>query len=138
MKYCMSGVGGDSTCSLQIPIEGSVFAQIDNIEQFSSEMPYNTLKIQLSSYSNLSQILEIIKKVRTMKWPVMIISNNTPEYGSDSNDTFISDLSIGIGATQILVGSIYTTECVCKYNRIMEILHENPNIRYIGNHFRGK
>jgi len=134
-KYCFNGIGGDGACTLQFPLDAINFMKIENFEQFSEDTPYNCIKIQLSSFSNISSIIEVVKKAHRYKWPIILSSNDIPEC-LETIETFHADFAIGIGAKQFMCGSLHSYPFVVKYNRILEIIEENPRIPYVGNNFR--
>jgi enolase len=138
MQYCMSGVGGDPQCVLQVPLDALTFAEVQNVEQFAQEMPYNAVTLQLSRFGSVSQAVEVIRKARGVKWPVVLVSNNTEETGPESTDAFLADFAVGAGAGQFMMGGVFTAECAAKYNRMTEISEESPGIRYVGGKFRSK
>lgn len=111
------------------------FMKIENFEQFSQETPYNCVKIQLNNFSNLTNILNVIKKAKSVKWPI-ILSCSDIISSIESVDTIIADLSVGTGVKQLMGGSLLGDEFTSKYNRILEIMEENPNIPYAANNFR--
>ena len=58
-----------------------------------------------------------------------IISHRSGE----TEDTFISDLSVGISASQIKTGSLSRSERIAKYNQLLRIEEENDKfIKYSG------
>jgi len=134
-KYCFNGVGGDGSCSLQFPMDAVNFMNIENFEQFSHDTPYNCVKIQLSSFTNITNIINIIKKVNHYKWPLILSINDIPEC-LETIETFHADFAIGIGAKQFMAGSLQSYPFIMKYNRMLEIIEDNPRIPYVGNNFR--
>ena len=94
------------------------------------------MKLQLSRFSCVSRAVEVAKRAKQAKWPVAVLSANSPAAGVESPDTFLADFAVGIAAGQFLMGGIYSAECVAKYNRMMEIADENPAIRFVGGRFR--
>ena len=121
---------------MQIALDATEFAEIANIEQYTSEMPYNTVKLQLSRFASVSQAMEVVRKARSVKWPVAIVSNNTSALGPETIDTFLADFAVGTGSGQLMMGGVFASECTAKYNRVMEIILESPDIRYVAGKFR--
>lgn len=136
MQYCIHGVGGDPSCHLQIPLEATRFAAVQNVDQLTQELPYNAVSLQLARFASVSGAIDVIRKARGAKWPVTIESNRTADLGRDSTDTFLADFAVGTGAGQFMMGGVYSAECVAKYNRMLEIAEESPSIRYVGARFR--
>lgn len=135
LKYNTYGVGGDPACSMQVLIEPSSFNEIKDFELFSQSMPHNAVKLQLSAFASISEAVELVKKSRSVNWPVMVCSNDTPLY-AEPVDTFLADFSVGIGAGQLLSGGIYGAAGYSKYNRLMEIQKEDASLPYSGEKFR--
>jgi len=136
MTYSLNGIGGDTSCSLQIPLDATRFAQIDNLEQYSQTMPHNSVKLQLNKFVSVSQALDIVRKARRVPgWPILVATSDLLEC-VDSNDTFLSDFAVGVGAGQAMFGGVLSAESTMKYNRLLEIAEENPNITYAGTKFR--
>ena len=129
-------MGGDAACHLQVPLDGLSFAAVEDLDQLSQDTPYNCVKVQLSRFPSVSRALEVVRKARAAKWPVVLVSNSTNTYGTETNDTFQADLAVGVGACQFMMGGFYAAECAAKYNRMMEISEESPQIRYVGSRFR--
>jgi enolase len=46
----------------------------------------------------------------------------------ETEDTFIADLAVGLGAGQIKTGAPCRSDRVAKYNRLLWIEEESPNI----------
>lgn len=132
----MHGIGGDPSCHLQIPLEATRFAAVQNVEQLTQDLPYNCVSLQLARFTSVSSAMEAVRKARSAKWPVSIVSNHTTDLGKDSTDTFLADFAVGVGAGQFLMGGVFSAECTAKYNRMMEITEESPSIRYVGARFR--
>jgi enolase len=138
LRYNLGGVGGDPACPLQIPLDAVAFADIPDVDQFSQDMPYNTVQLQLSGFASVSQAIEVVRKARGVKWPLAVVSNNTSAQGLESTDTFLADFAVGVGAGQFMMGGVFSAECAAKYNRMMEITEESPAIRFVAGKFRGK
>lgn len=129
-------MGGDGACYLQVPLDGLAFAAVDNVEQLAQDTAYNCVKLQLSRFASVSCAVEVIRKARAVKWPVMLESNSTSACGPESADTFPADFAVGVGAGQFAMGGFYAAESAAKYNRMLEICEESPHIRYVGGRFR--
>lgn len=138
LPYCLAGVGGDASCCLQVPLDALAFAAVQNVEQYAQEMPHNTVALQLARFGSVSQAVEVVRKARGVKWPVALESSGTAQTGPESADSFLADFAVGVGAQQFLMGGIFTAECAAKYNRMLEISEESPDIRYVGAKFRVK
>ena len=136
LRYCMQGVGGDGGCHLQVPLDGVRFLEIGNMEHYTQEMPHNCVRLQLARFPSVSKAVEAVRRARTAKWPVIVVSSDSTSVGAESSDTFLADFAVGAAAGQFLGGGVYAAECAAKYNRLLEIAEENPNIRFVGEKFR--
>jgi hypothetical protein len=136
LQYCMRGVGGDASCSLQMPLDCLRFIDIVNIDQYSQDMPHNAVKFQLTKFVNISKAVECVRKARSVKWPLNIVSNNSSVQAAETPDTFLADFAVGVGAGQLMAGGLHTAECAAKYNRILEVIEESPSIRFVKQKFR--
>lgn len=76
----------------------------------------NAILIKLNQIGTLTETLETIRLAKENGYNT-IISHRSGE----TEDTFISDLSVAIDAGQIKTGSICRTDRVCKYNQLIRI-----------------
>ena len=75
-----------------------------------------TRVIKLNQIGTLSETIDCIEMaVKNQIAP--IISHRSGE----SEDTFISDLAVGLNIGQIKTGSMSRSERICKYNRLLKI-----------------
>ena len=76
----------------------------------------NSILIKLNQIGTLSETIDCIEMaVKNQIAP--IISHRS----SESEDTFISDLAVGLNIGQIKTGSMSRSERICKYNRLLKI-----------------
>ncbi|XBC44222.1 MAG: phosphopyruvate hydratase [Buchnera aphidicola (Schlechtendalia peitan)] len=76
----------------------------------------NAILIKLNQIGTLSETLETIKIAKKANYAI-IISHRSGE----TEDTFISDLSVGTSANQIKTGSMSRSERTSKYNQLIRI-----------------
>ncbi len=89
----------------------------------------NSILIKLNQIGTVTETIEVIKFAHLIGFKT-IISHRS----GDSEDTFISDLCVGTGSSQIKTGSLARSERVAKYNqliRIEEDLKLNTNMSKI-------
>lgn len=136
IKYSLSGVGGDPSCQLQIPVNHTYFESHVDAEGYSvSDMPFNTVKIEVPRLRTVTQALNIYKKVKKMRWNVVLTQYCNDHTYPDCNDSFISDFCVGLGTGQLFVGGVLTHNA--KLNRIYEIVEtEKTKIKFAGKSFR--
>ena len=88
----------------------------------------NAILIKLNQIGTLTETIETIKIAKKSNYNT-IISHRSGE----TEDTFISDLSVGISASQIKTGSLSRSERIAKYNQLLRIEEENHKfIKYSG------
>lgn len=83
------------------------------------EKAANTLIIKTGQVATVTALIEAVKAARADNWQV-IVSNREGE----TNDDFIADLSVGIGADFAKFGPPNRGERIAKYNRLLQISNE--------------
>lgn len=76
----------------------------------------NAIIIKPNQIGTLSETLEAIKIAKKAGMKI-IISHRSGE----TEDTFIADLAVGVGADEVKFGSLARSERLAKYNRLLEI-----------------
>ena len=76
----------------------------------------NSILIKLNQIGTVTETLEVIKFAHLIGFKT-IISHRS----GDSEDTFISDLTVGTNSNQIKTGSLARSERVSKYNQLLRI-----------------
>ena len=76
----------------------------------------NSILIKLNQIGTLSETIDTINLAKKNNFST-IISHRSGE----TEDTFISDLSVGIDSGQIKTGSLSRSERVAKYNQLLRI-----------------
>ena len=87
----------------------------------------NSILIKLNQIGTLSETIDTVNLAKKNNFST-IISHRSGE----TEDTFISDLSVGIDAGQIKTGSLSRSERVAKYNQLIRIEDRNKSIRFSG------
>ncbi|KKS22646.1 MAG: Enolase [candidate division WWE3 bacterium GW2011_GWA1_41_8] len=85
----------------------------------------NAVIVKPNQVGTLSETLAFIKEARSAGMSV-IISHRS---GDTAEDTFIADLAVGVNADFIKSGAPARGERVAKYNRLLEIFHEQNIIK---------
>ena len=70
----------------------------------------------------ITETIEAAKLAKSYGWKIMV-SNR----GGETEDDFIADLAVGVGAEFIKSGAPFTKERMAKYNRLLEIEKEIKN-----------
>ena len=79
----------------------------------------NSLLIKLNQIGTVTEAVDVIKIAKKSNFSY-IISHRSGE----TEDTFISDFSVGVGAKQVKFGSLCRSERIAKYNRLLRIEKE--------------
>ena len=72
--------------------------------------------IKVNQIGTVSETVEAVKIAQKAGWGT-VISHRSGE----TEDTFIADFAVGLGAGQIKSGSLSRTDRVAKYNQLMRI-----------------
>ncbi|MAG28985.1 phosphopyruvate hydratase [bacterium] len=91
----------------------------NRLKKAIKEKSINAVLVKPNQIGTLSETIEVIKLAQKHNLAV-VISHRSGE----TNDTFISDLAVGVGAEYLKAGAPSRGERVAKYNRLMEIEKE--------------
>ncbi|MFC1790187.1 phosphopyruvate hydratase [Patescibacteria group bacterium] len=96
---------------------------VTNLNRFQRGIKEKTTNAILIKPNQIGTVMETIATVKIAKQAKMatIVSHR----GGDTEDTFIADLAVGLQTGQIKTGSCSRSERVAKYNRLLEIEHQN-------------
>ena len=91
----------------------------------------NSILIKLNQIGTLSETIETIELAKNSRFGV-IVSHRSGE----TEDVFISDLSVGLNAGQIKTGSVSRTDRTAKYNQLIRIEETlGTDSKYFGKRF---
>jgi enolase len=76
----------------------------------------NAVLIKPNQNGTLSGTLDALAQARTGGFATIVSARS-----GETEDSFIADLAVGTGAGQIKIGSVRTSERMCKYNRLIRI-----------------
>jgi enolase len=85
----------------------------------------NSALIKLNQIGTVSETLDAMRLCRDAAWSQMVSHRS-----GETEDTFIADLAVGTGCGQLKTGAPARGERVAKYNRLIEIAVENPELAY--------
>jgi enolase len=94
-------------------------SNVERIKMAREKGTYNGLILKPNQIGTVTETLEAAKLARSFGWKIMV-SNRAGE----TEDDFIADLSVGIGADFIKSGAPFPKERMAKYNRLLEIEKE--------------
>ena len=86
------------------------------IKRGIKEKTANAVLIKVNQIGTVSETVEAVKIAQAAGWRT-VISHRSGE----TEDTFIADFAVGLGAGQIKSGSLSRTDRVAKYNQLMRI-----------------
>lgn len=105
------------TC--QIVGDDLLVTNIKRIQKASDEKMCNALLLKINQIGTITESLDAANLSYDHHWNVMVSHRS-----GETEDTFIADLVVGIGAKQIKTGAPCRSERTAKYNRLMEIEQE--------------
>ena len=91
----------------------------DRLERAISSKACNAVIIKPNQAGTVSETLEVIKIAKNASFKT-IVSHRSGE----TNDDFIADFAVGVGADYLKFGAPARGERVAKYNRLLEIEHD--------------
>ena len=87
----------------------------------------NSILIKLNQIGTLTETIDTINEAKRNNF------NTIVSYRSgETEDTFISDLAVGISSGQIKTGSLSRSERVSKYNQLLRIEDKNKSLTFSG------
>lgn len=86
------------------------------VEKAVAEGACNGILVKPNQIGTVSETLEVIRMARAANWKV-IVSHRSGE----TNDTFIAEFAVGVGADYVKFGAPARGERVVKYNRLSSI-----------------
>ncbi len=85
----------------------------------------NAALIKLNQIGTVTETLEALAVCREIGFAAMVSHRS-----GETEDAFIADLSVGSGCGQIKSGAPARGERVAKYNRLLEIAHDEPDLPF--------
>ena len=86
----------------------------------------NAVLIKVNQNGTLSGTLAVIAAARSGGYATVVSARS-----GETEDTFIADLAVGVGAGQIKIGSVRSSERLAKYNQLLRI-EEDPALEFAG------
>lgn len=103
----------------QIVGDDLLVTQAKRIQIAAKHKSCNCLLLKMNQVGTLTESLQSAKLARENNWKIMV-SNR----GGETEDSFIADLAVGIGAEQIKAGAPCRGERTAKYNQLLRIEEE--------------
>lgn len=107
-------------------------SNLKRIERAIQESACNSLLLKINQIGTVTEAIDVVKLAKDAHWGVVA----SHRWG-ETEDSFIADLSVGIGASQIKSGAPCRGERVAKYNQLLRIEEElGDNAIYAGEDWR--
>ncbi|XP_020107702.1 cytosolic enolase 3 isoform X2 [Ananas comosus] len=102
------------------------------IERAINEYTCNALLLKVNQVGTVTEAIEVVKQAKDANWGVMV-SHRCGE----TDDSFIADLAVGLGAGQMKSGAPCRGERLAKYNQLLRIEEElGSEAVYAGENWR--
>ena len=105
--------------NVQIVGDDLFATNINRLKKGIKEKSANAILVKLNQIGTVSETLDVINLAHSNGFETVISHRS-----GDSEDTFIADLAVGTGSSQIKTGSLTRSERVAKYNRLLRIEEE--------------
>ena len=89
------------------------------IEEALSKKACNALLLKINQIGTITESIRAAKLVQSKGWGLMVSHRS-----GETEDTFIADLVVGLGAGQIKTGAPCRSERLAKYNQLLRIEEE--------------
>jgi enolase len=86
----------------------------------------NAVLVKSNQNGTLTGALDVIAQAKAAGYATIVSARS-----GETEDAFMSDLAVGAGAGQIKIGSLRTSNAVCKYNQLLRI-EESSRAPYAG------
>lgn len=99
--------------------------KVELIERGIREHVANAVLIKPNQIGTVSETIEAVKAARNAGYKT-VMSHRSGE----TEDTSIAHLAVGLGTDQIKAGSLSRSDRVAKYNELMRIAEDRPDLRF--------
>ena len=108
---------------LQLVGDDLLVTNTERLERAISESSANAILIKPNQIGSLSETIKAVNMAKAAGWRI-VMSHRSGE----TEDTTIAHLAVGLGTGQIKTGSLSRSERIAKYNEILRIAEENPEL----------
>ena len=108
---------------IQLVGDDLLVTNIERLQKAIDQKAGNAILIKLNQIGTLTETIKAINMARDNGWKT-IISHRSGE----TEDTFIAHLAVGTGAGQVKTGSLSRSERVAKYNELLRIAEQAPDL----------
>jgi len=88
----------------------------NRISQGIEQNSANAVVIKPNQIGTVTETIEAVKTARQANWEIFVKHRS-----GETNDDFIADLAVGLGAKYIMPGALCRGERIAKYNRLLKI-----------------
>lgn len=92
---------------------------LERVKKALAMQACNGVIIKPNQIGTISEVMEVVKMAKKVGWQIVVSHR-----GSETNDDFLADLAIGIGANYAKFGAPARGERLAKYNRLLAIAAE--------------
>jgi len=111
---------------IQILADDLTVSQIEYIEKAVNQKLANALLLKPNQVGTVSEAINSALFAFSNNWQVQVSHRS-----GETNSSFISDLAVGLGATQIKSGAPARGERLAKYNKLLKI-ELNSDLKFVG------
>lgn len=104
----------NSQTSVQLVGDDLTVTNIERIQVAIDKNACNALLLKVNQIGTLTESIQAAKLAQRAGWNVMVSHRS-----GETEDTFIADLAVGLGAGQIKSGAPCRSERLAKYNRLL-------------------
>ena len=109
--------------AVQLVGDDFLVTNTQRLERAINERSANAILIKPNQIGTLSETIDAVMMAKNAGWNT-IISHRSGE----TEDTTIAHIAVGLGAGQIKTGSLSRTERVAKYNELLRIAEQQPQL----------
>ncbi|EFA79459.1 phosphopyruvate hydratase [Heterostelium album PN500] len=121
-----------ASVSLQVVGDDLLCTNPKRIQEGIKKKACNALLLKLNQIGTVSESIKAFQLARSAHWGVMVSHRS-----GETEDTFIADLVVGLGAGEIKTGATCRSERLAKYNQLMRIEEElGSHATFAGESFR--
>lgn len=111
-----------NTKSIQVVGDDLLYTNVDRIHKAQEYQACNCLLLKVNQIGTVTEAISAAKLAKSLGWNVMMSHRS-----GETEDSFIADLAVGLGITQIKSGAPCRSERLSKYNQLLRIEEELGN-----------
>jgi enolase len=109
---------------LQVVGDDLLVTNVERIRMAEEKKLCNALLLKVNQIGTVTEAVDAAKLAQSYGWKVMVSHRS-----GETEDTFIADLSVALGCSQIKPGAPCRSDRVAKYNRLIRI-EEKTGLKY--------